>query len=115
MSEWVQDEANLYGRATGLGLRGRHKSVGTAFDAALKDLLTERNPFFDAVAARWAELFPGLPARPGRAEAGKLFLYVRTAPALFMMRPKLKAMAAKISSLPGAPKKVDLRLEIHAV
>lgn len=114
MSDWVQDEANLYGRATGLNLRGRHKSVGTAFDAALKDLLTERNDFFDSLVDRWRALFPDLPARPGRYEDGKIFVYVKSAPTLFMMRPKLKSIAARLAGLPGAPKKIDLRLEVHS-
>ena len=114
MSDWVQDEANLYGRATGLNLRGRHKSVGTAFDAALKDLLTERNDFFDSLVDRWRALFPDLPARPGRYEGGKIFVYVKSAPTLFMMRPKLKSIAARLAGLPGAPKKIDLRLEVHS-
>ena len=114
MPTWTQDDSNLYGRATGLNLRGRHKTVDTAFDAALKDLLTEKNDFFDSLADRWKALFPGLPAWPGRYEDGKIFVYVRTAPTLFLVRPKLKALAAKLAALPGAPKKVDLRLEIHA-
>ena len=114
MSDWTQDEANLYGRATGLRERGRHKTVETALDAALKDLLTERNGFFDSLVDRWRVLFPKLPARPGRYEDGKIFVYVKNAPTLFLMRPKLRAIAATLAALPGAPKRVDLRLEIRA-
>ncbi len=107
------DDTNLYGKATGLNLRGRHKTIDSAFDAALKDLLTEKNAFFDSLVDRWKALFPTLPAWPGRYEDGKIFVYVRTAPTLFMMRPKLKKIASTLAALPGAPKKVDLRLEIH--
>ena len=110
----IDDDSNLYGRATGLNLRGRHRTSASAFDAALKDLLTEKNPFFNTVAARWASLFPDLPARPGRSENGLIFLYVRNAPSLFLMRPKLRKIAAALATLPGAPKRVDLRLEIHS-
>ena len=113
--EWADGDANLYGKATGLNLRGRHKTIDSAFDAALKDLLTEKNAFFDSLVDRWKELFPTLPAWPGRYEDGKIFVYVRTAPTLFMMRPKLRKIAATLAALPGAPKKVDLRLEIHSV
>ena len=112
--KWGVDDANLYGRATGLDLRGRHRTVETAFDAALKDLLTERDSFFDSLVDRWRALFPTVPARPGRYEDGKIFVYVKNAPTLFLMRPKLKSIAAKLAALPGAPKRIDLRLEIHA-
>ncbi|MGN0834112.1 MAG: hypothetical protein ACI4RD_10775 [Kiritimatiellia bacterium] len=108
------DERNLYGKAVGLNLRGRHRTVATAFDAALKDLLAERNPFFDSLADRWRALFPDLPARPGRYEDGKIFVYVKNAPTSFVVRPKLRAIAARLAQLPGAPEKIDLRLEIHA-
>lgn len=113
--EWADGDTNLYGHAVGLNLRGRHKTIDTAFDAALKDLLTERNDFFDSLVDRWRVLFPGLPARPGRYEDGKIFVYVNNAPTLFLMRPRLKKIAATLAALPGAPKKVDLRLEIHKV
>ena len=108
------DDNNLYGRATGLALRGRHKTVGSAFDAALRDLLTEKDAFFDSLVDRWRALFPKMPARPGRYEDGKIFVYVKNAPTLFLMRPRLRQIAAKLATLPGAPKRIDLRLEIHA-
>lgn len=111
------DDNNLYGTATGLNQRGRHASFGGALAAAVTDVrghLAERNSFYDSLADRWDGLFPGLPARPGRYEAGKIFLYVRSAPQLFAMRPKLRAIAATLAQLPNAPKKIDLRLEIHA-
>ncbi len=108
------DDSNLYGRATGLDLRGRHRTVETAFDAALRDLLAEKDVFFDSLVDRWRTLFPKMPARPGRYEAGKIFVYVKNAPTLFLMRPRLRQIAAKLATLPGAPKKIDLRLEIRA-
>ena len=108
------DDRNLYGKAVGLNLRGRHRTVASAFDAALKDLLTERNPFFDSLADNWRELFPDLPAWPGRYEDGKIFVYVKNAPTSFVVRPKLRAIAARRAKRPGAPGRIDLRLEIHA-
>lgn len=108
------DERNLYGKAVGLHLRGRYRTIASAFDAALKDLLTERNPFFESLADNWRALFPGLPAWPGRYEDGKIFVYVKNAPTSFVVRPKLRAIAARLAKLPGAPGKIDLRLEIHA-
>ena len=94
--------------------RGRHRTVVTAFDAALKDLLTERNPFFDSLVAKWPELFPGLKMFPGRCDGSTIYLYVRTASLSFLMRPRLPAIRAKVAAMPGAPKRLSLRLEIHA-
>ena len=109
----MTDDNNLYGKAYGLGERGRHKTVSSAFDAAFKDLTTEKNAFFDSLVDNWKALFSDLPAKPGRYEDGKIFIYVKNAPTSFLVRPKLKAIAARLAQLPGAPKKIDLRLEIH--
>ncbi len=108
------DDNNLYGDAVGLDMRGRHNSLSSALEAAFKDLITEKNEFFDYLRGAWKELFPNVPAWPGRYEDGKIFLYVRTAPTLYMLHPKLGMMANKLRALPNAPKKVTLRLEIHA-
>ena len=108
------DDCNLYGRAVGLDQRGRHRTSASAFDAALKDLLTEKSDFFDSLVDRWRVLFPDVPARPGRYEDGKIFVYVKNAPTSFVVRPKLRAIAARLAKLPGAPGRIDLRLEIHA-
>ncbi len=94
--------------------RGRHATFNSALQAAFKDLLTERNAFFDSLPDRWGSLFPGLPARPGRYENGTIWLYVRHAPLSFALRPKLPAIKRKLAALDGAPKKFDLRLEIRA-
>lgn len=93
--------------------RGRHKTVASAFDAAFKALSAERNDFFDSLVDNWRRLFPDLPARPGRFENGRIYVYVRNAPTSYVVRPKLRAIAARLAMIPGAPKKIDLRLEIH--
>lgn len=108
----VQDN-NLYGRAYGLNERGRHKTVSSAFEAAFRDLTVEKNDFFDSLCDNWKTLFPDLPARPGRYEDGKIFVYVKNAPTAFLVRPRLRTIAAKLATLPGAPKRLDLRLEQH--
>ena len=94
--------------------RGRHDTLRSALDAALKDLTTERSEFFDSLVDNWGRLFPSLPAVPGRFEDGKIFVYVRNAPTSFAVRPRLRAIASRLARLPGAPKRIDLRLEIHA-
>ena len=94
--------------------RGRHKTVASAFDAAFRELTTERNPFFDSLVDNWRALFPDLPAKPGRYEDGKIFIYVKNAPTSFVVRPRLRAIAARLARLAGAPKRIDLKLEIHS-
>ena len=93
--------------------RGRHASFNSALAASFKDLLTEKNEFFDSLVDRWPRLFPGLAARPGRYEDGKIFLYVKSAPATFAVRPKLPAIRRRLAELPGAPAKFELKLEIR--
>ena len=93
--------------------RGRHATFDSAVQAAFKDLLSERNDFFDSLVDRWPTLFPGLAARPGRYEAGTIFLYVRSAPANFAIRPKLPAIKRRLAELPGAPRQFAVKLEIR--
>lgn len=94
--------------------RGKFDSFNKALASAYTDLLTEKNEFFDSLADKWDELFPTLPAKPGRADCGKIFIYVKNAPTSFVVRPKLRMIARKLAELPHAPKKIDLRLEIHS-
>ena len=109
------EDRNLYGRATGLDERGRFPTFGGAVDSALKDLLVEKNDFFDLVAERWSSLFPNIMAKPERYENGKIVIRVRSAPMLYAVRPKLRMIKAKLAELPGAPKRIDIWLEIGAV
>ena len=106
------EDRNLYGKATGLNERGRFASFGGAVDAALGELVKEKNEFFDLVADRWESLFPGLLAKPDRYEDGKIVIRVRSAPMLYATRPKMRMVKAKLAELPGAPKRIDIRLEI---
>ena len=94
--------------------RGRHATFSSAVEAALRDLMVVHDPFFDSLVDRWPSLFPGLPVKPGRYEDGKVFLYVKNAPTNFAMRTKLPAIRERLLELPDAPKKLDLRLEIHS-
>ena len=109
------EDRNLYGRATGLNERGRFPTFGGAVDSALKDLLVEKNDFFDLVVDRWSSLFPNLMAKPERYENGKIVIRVRSAPMLYAVRPKLRTIKAKLAELPGAPKRIDIWLEIGPV
>lgn len=108
------EDNNLYGTAEGLDQRGKHQVFGSALDAAFQDLIKEENPFFDAVATAWPKLFPNLPARPGRSDSGTIVLYAKSAPILFMMRQHLSRIKAALKTLPKAPKRLNVRLEVHA-
>lgn len=94
-------------------LRGRHATFDSALAAAFADLTTLHSPFHDALADNWRRLFPDLPARPGRCEDNRIYLYVRNPPTLFLMRPKLPAIRRKLAELPGAPARLEVRLEVH--
>jgi len=95
-------------------LRNRVARAGDALDALLDEMLVEKNPFFDALVDEWPTLAPDFPARPGRAEGDRIFLYVRTSGQLFALRGKLPALKRKLLARPGAPRKLSLHLEIHA-
>ena len=92
---------------------------GDFVDSIVEDLVRDRSPFFDEVVKRWSGMFPDLAARPGKwvagpaaSAGGKLFLHVKSAPALFAMRPKLPSIRKKLCTLPGAPARFTLHLEI---
>ena len=114
MNVWQADDSNLYGRATGLKERGKFSSFREAVRVAAADLSRERDPFFEKLVDSWPQLFPDSPIRPGRIEGGIVFLYVRSAAALFAARPRLKAIRERLLTLEGAPRKLVLRLEARA-
>lgn len=95
-------------------LRGRHETFNSALEAAFRDLTTEHNDFFNSIADEWKRLFPNMPARPGRYEDGKIVLYVKNPPTLYMMRMKLGVIRKALAALPGAPRVINLRLEVHS-
>ena len=93
--------------------------AGDLLDALVADLTRDRSPFFDEVCARWSELFPDLAAKPGRwvsgdtpNAGGKLFLHVRSAAAMFAVRPKLKVVKAKLAELSTAPKRFSVHGQV---
>lgn len=94
--------------------RGRHTTFASALDAAVADMLTEKSPFFDALPDIWPTLFHGIAAKPGRYEDGAIVLYVKNSASLYIVRMKLAQIRAKLAALPGAPKDIALRLEVHS-
>lgn len=75
---------------------------------------SEGKSFADRVAAEWKNLFPDCAARPSRYVSGMLFLKVKSSAALYAVRPRLPAMRRALSSIPGAPKGLSVKLEIGA-
>lgn len=87
--------------------------VGSLLDGLLSQLTDVREPFFDVVCDNWPRLFPDFPARPGRLREGHLFLYVRSSGQVFSLRSKLPGIRRQVQTLPGAPKRLMLHLEVH--
>ena len=88
-------------------------SMGKLMDGLLANLLIEKGPFFDQVCEQWPTLFPDCVAKPGRWQDGRLFLYVRTSGQLFGLRTKLPKIKKALATLPTAPKRFSVNLEIH--
>ena len=88
-------------------------AVGDSLEAAIEELLRERSTFFDDVCARWDEMFPELPARPGEWRDGKVVLFVKSSGQLFALRPRVAAIKRELAALPGAPKRFSVVLQIR--
>ncbi len=93
--------------------RGRHSSFASAVAASFESLSHVPDAFFDSLTEKWPEMFPALPARPGRREGGKLFLYVKSAAVLFAVRSKIPSVKRTLAALPGAPRRLEVYLEIR--
>lgn len=88
--------------------------AGDAVSAILESLLKERNEFFEDVCRNWQTLFPGLAAKPGRFQNGRLTLYVASSATLFAIHPRLSRIRKALAALPSAPRRFSVGLEIHA-
>ena len=100
--------------ADAMELRHPIPRLDSVLDGLLNKVECERDAFYDTVCEQWSTLFPELPARPGRYQEHCLYLYVRSAAVNFAVRPKLADVKRRLVSLEGAPKRFDVRLEIHA-
>ena len=94
-------------------LRVKTPRVGLLLGTLVQELTHVHEPFFDTVCDHWPRLFPGFPAKPGRYQDGRLFLYVRTSGQVFSLRAKLPKVKRALTALPGAPKRFSVHLEIH--
>ena len=111
----MNEDRNVWGRAIDPDKRGRHQTFASAVAASLAALKVERNAFFDEVCRSWPRLFPDQPARPGAWHDGWIVLYVSKSTTLYLMRPRLAMIRRRLAALPGAPRTVKIRLEIHSV
>ena len=100
----------------GLDSRGRHKSFASAVSSASGEIagLIAAHPFDQTIADNFKRLFPDIPAWPGVYDenSGYFQIMVKTPGALFMLRPKLRQMAAALRKLPGCPKGFKVTLQI---
>ncbi len=94
-------------------IRVKTPRVGALLGALVTELTHVHEPFFDTVCDNWVRLFPAFPAKPGRYQDGRLFLYVRTSGQVFSLRAKLPKVKRALLALPGAPKRFSVHLEIH--
>jgi hypothetical protein len=94
--------------------RGQHATFSAAVSAALSSLTkSSEDDFLQTVVDEWPRLFPAIPAKPGRFANGILFLYVHSSTQVFSLRSRLPFIRRNLLALPGAPKKLTLRLEAH--
>ena len=98
-------------------MRKRMRTISETTEAALKELVQAIYPevknFFERVAEEWAQLFPGLAARPVRYENDYLILAVASPAVMFSVRPKCRKIREALLAMPGAPKKLTIKLEIR--
>ena len=89
-------------------------AVGSLMHKALAALDVRRDSGFAARAAdAWDRLFPGLGARPSRMDGDMLFLAAGSSAALFMLRPRLPEIRRRLSELPGAPRGLQVKIEVR--
>ena len=90
--------------------------VGTFLASIVSELTFVKEPFFETVCAKWSELCPDFPGRPGRYRDGRLFLYVASSGLVFSLRTRLPKIKKLLLTLPGAPRatRLSLHLEVHA-
>ena len=100
----------------GLQSRGRHATFSSAVAAAFSELGEEiaTHPFEQQVSDNFKRLFPKVPAWPGKfdPETGYFDILVKNSASMFMLKPRLKTMEAKLRQLPGAPANFKAVLQI---
>ncbi len=82
-------------------------------DGILDKMMIEKSPFFDEICTEWERCFPGIPAKPGRWQNGRLFLYVKTSGQLFSLRARLPKIKKTLATFSSAPRRFSVHLEIH--
>ena len=79
----------------------------------LLEMLRPKNPFFDEIVEAWPQIGKDIPAWPGRADEGKIFLYVKTSAQNYAVRSMLRKIRSRLKILPHAPSKISLHVEIR--
>lgn len=99
--------------ADALETRIKVPRVGMMLQSLVEQMTEVHEPFYDTVCDNWAKLCPDFPGKPGRFREGRLFLYVRTSGMVFSLRSKLPKIKKLLMTLPGAPKRFTVHLEVH--
>ena len=99
--------------ADAVEMRIKMPRMGMMLDSLVTELTEVHEPFYDTVCDNWARLGPDFPAKPGRYREGRLFLYVRTSGQVFSLRSKLPKVKKLLMTLPGAPRRFTVHLEVH--
>lgn len=99
--------------ADALETRIKVPRVGMMLQSLVEQMTEVHEPFYDTVCDNWAKLCPDFPGKPGRFREGRLFLYVRTSGLVFSLRSKLPKIKKLLMTLPGAPKRFTVHLEVH--
>lgn len=98
-------------------MRNKLQQLGDKLDGTLNELMAQMYPkaktFFESVAEEWSQLFPQIAARPVRYENDYLILAVASPAVMFSVRPKCRKIKETLLAMPGAPKKLTIKLEIR--
>ncbi|MBO7166657.1 MAG: hypothetical protein J6V88_03930 [Kiritimatiellae bacterium] len=95
-------------------LRRKRKPIKGIIDSLVKEALTEKSEFFDAVCDRWSALFPELPAKPIEWVQEKLILAVPNSGQLFFVRSQMAKIRKALKDLPAAPAKWSILFKIQS-
>lgn len=97
-----------------LETRVNTSQVGQLLPNLVAKLTEVHEPFFDTVCDNWEKIVPEkFTAKPGRYCDGHLYFYVHNSGMVFSLRSKLPKVKKLLMTLPGAPKKISLHLEVH--
>lgn len=88
------------------------KEIFEAAENTMREILRDKNPFWEQLAQRWRDLFPDTAARPSRLVGNTLYLAVPNAAARFALLRRMPLFKKRLLLVPGCPADISMRLEI---